>query len=97
MNQNHRSVCIQCLHHEQFCEPQFLAKMILMSNKFCVTDTESLGTGKNTDKCMIPFAGHISHGCKPVCQQTLTQTFSPTTGEEFRRKGADSKARVNRI
>jgi hypothetical protein len=47
-NQNHGGAYIRCPDHEEFCEPWLLAKMNLMSNKFCVTDTEWLGTGKNT-------------------------------------------------
>ena len=33
------------------------------------------GTGKNTEKYMFPFAGQIPCGGKPLCEQTLTQTF----------------------
>jgi hypothetical protein len=39
---------------------------------------------------MLPSAGQIPHSCRPLCLQTLTQTFSQANGEEFRRKEPDS-------
>jgi len=38
---------------------------------------------------MFPLAGQILR--KPLCQQTLTQTFYWDNGEEFRRKERDFK------
>jgi len=48
---------------------------------------------------MFPFAGQIPHSCRPLCPQTLTQTFFQANGEEFRRKEPEptSKAKENGI
>ena len=41
---------------------------------------------------MFPFADQIPRYGKPLYQQTITQTFSQDTGEEFTRKERDFKA-----
>jgi hypothetical protein len=40
-------------------------------------------TGKNTEKQTFPFTSQILEGCKPICQETLTKTFSLNAGEEL--------------
>jgi hypothetical protein len=46
-------------------------------------------------KHTFPLAGQIPR--KNLCQQTLTQTFTQDTGEEFRRKEPDFKAKDNGV
>jgi hypothetical protein len=54
-------------------------------------------TGKNTKKQMFPFTSQILEGCKPVCQETLTETFSLNAGEELWGKEPELRAEENTI
>jgi len=45
----------------------------------------------------FPFAAQILCGCKPLCQQTLKETFSLDSWEEFRSKELEFKAKENEI
>jgi len=46
---------------------------------------------------MLTFTGQIPCGCKPLCQQTLTQPFSWDNGEELTRNNPEFKATENKI
>ena len=40
-------------------------KMNLTSDKFTDWVTNTVGSGKKAEKCMVTFVGQIAHGCKP--------------------------------
>ena len=72
--------------------------MNFMSDNFtALCDSDDWHTGKNTKKHMPPFTGQIPCGCKPLCQQTLTQPISWDNGEELTRKKPKFKAIENKI
>jgi hypothetical protein len=43
----------------------------------------TVGIAKYTKQHSFPFAGEIPHGCKCLCQYTLTETLFLDRGEKF--------------
>lgn len=99
MNQYHRSVLIQGHHHKVFSwEPWYLHNTNFTNDKFtalCKKTLNDWGTSKNIK--MHVFSLAQAKFVKNICQQKLTQTFSPDSDEEFRREEPDFKAKENKV
>ena len=60
----------------------------------------SWGSSKNTEKQMLPFAGQITHSCRPLCLADPHIKLFPGKWRRIQEKGAwfpDSKAKENGI